>query len=231
MKYQIQNQDIELDLDDNVFSPSSHGSAALGSVIKINPGEMVLDIGTGTGLLAILAAKLGGKVTAVDVMPEAISLARRNAEKNNVSLDIKTGSLFAPVGGNIYDVIIANVPQENLSPTIINSLPPEQVAGMHGGENGNEILLKLLHLAPAFMHKKSRLYVVVYSMSDFRKSLTEITQKYNARLLNFHTGPVKDFVYSDIQYYQLQAKKEIINIYKRGSEYWADLFVFELSLK
>ncbi len=231
MKYQIQNQNIELDLDDNVFSPSPHGSAALGSVIKVNPGETVFDIGTGTGLLAILAAKLGGKVTAVDIVSDAINLTLKNAKKNNISLSVKTGSLFASVEGNIYDVIIANVPQEHLSPNILNSLPPKKVIGMNGGNKGNEILLKILHSAPAFMHKESRLYVVVYSMSDFRTSLRKITQKYNAKLLNYYAGPVKDFVYSDIQYYELQTKKGDIDIYKQGNEYWADLFVFELMLK
>ena len=231
MNYQIQNQEIELILDDSVFIPSPHGSSALGSSVRINPGETVLDIGTGTGLLAIFAAKLGGKVTAVDIMPEAIELARKNAEKNNVAIDVFFGNLFSPVQGSIYDVIIANVPQENLSPDIINSFSPEKVIGMHGGEKGNEILLRVLYSAAAFMHKKSRLYVAVYSMSDFRTSLREITKRYHAELLNFYTGPVKDFVYSDILYYESQMNKGNISIYKQGNEYWADLFVFELSLK
>ena len=231
MKYNIQNQDIELEVNINVFEPSLHGSSALGSVIKVNKGDTVLDMGTGTGLLAILAAKLGGIVTAVDLVSDAIELTRKNAERNNVVIDAKVGSLFTPVQGSIYDVIIANVPQENLSPNIINSLSPKKVIGMHGGENGNAILLKTLELSPSFMHKDSRLYVVVYSMSDFRTSLKVITEKYKARLLNFYTGPVKEFVYSDIKFYEIMAKKGGINIYKQGNGYWADLFIFELSLK
>lgn len=231
MKYQIQNQNINLDLNDNVFTPSPHGSSALGSSIKITPGETVLDVGTGTGLLAILAAKLGGLVTAIDVVSDAITTTKKNAEKNNVSINVLSGDLFEPVKGKIYDVIIANVPQENLSPNIINSMPPKKVIGMDGGRNGNEILLKVLHSASLFMHQNSRLYVVVYSMSDFRKTIKKINEMYNTKLLDFYTGPVKEFVYKDIQYYETQTKSGGIDIYKRGDEYWADLFVFELSIK
>lgn len=231
MKYKIQDQNIELELNNNVFKPSPHGSSALGNMIRVNSGETVLDIGTGTGLLAILAAKLGGQVTAVDIVPDAINLARKNAKKNKVAIDIRNGNLFAPVQGNVYDVIIANVPQENLSPNIIKSLPSKKVISMHDGERGNEIILKTIQAASFFMHKKSRLYLVVYSMSDFRTSLHEITKKYNAKLLNFYTGPVKEFVYADIKYYKSKNKNGAVSIYKRGKEYWADLFVFELNLK
>jgi len=231
MNYTIQDQNIELELDENVFQPSPHGSSALGNVIKINPGETVLDVGTGTGILAILAAKLGGKVTAVDLVSDAINLTKKNADINHVSIDVGVGNLFSSVEGNIYDVIIANVPQENLSPNIVDSLSPKKVIGMDGGKNGNEVLLKMLQLAPSFMSKNSRLYVVIYSMSDFRTSLREITDKYNAKLLNFYSGPVKEFVYLDVEYYELLVKRGSINIYKNGDKYWADLFVFELSLK
>jgi release factor glutamine methyltransferase len=231
MEYKIQNQNIELELNDDVFKPSPHGSSALGSAIKIKPNETVLDVGTGTGLLAILAAKLGGKVTSVDILPQAVELARKNIKKNNVSVDVMVGDLFEPVKNNIYDVIIANIPQENLSPNVILSSSKETIIGMHGGKNGNEILLKVIRSANSFMHENSRLYVVVYSMSNFRESIAEITTRYDTKLINFYTGEVKDFVYSDIDWYEEQSKKGLLNVYKQGEKYFADLFVFELKLK
>lgn len=60
------------------------------------PGDRVLDLGTGTGILAIAAAKLGARsVTAVDVDPEAVSVAAGNVELNGVSgrVDLWQGSL------------------------------------------------------------------------------------------------------------------------------------------
>ena len=67
MEYVIQGKKINIDLEDFVFKPSIHGSSALGNSIKINKNEKVLDIGTGTGLLAILSAKLGGIVSKIMV--------------------------------------------------------------------------------------------------------------------------------------------------------------------
>ena len=118
MEYVIQGKKINIDLEDFVFKPSIHGSSALGNSIKINKNEKVLDIGTGTGLLAILSAKLGGIVSATDILPQAIFLAKNNAKKNNVNINIKLGNIFEPFKNKKFDVIIANVPQENLSPKV-----------------------------------------------------------------------------------------------------------------
>jgi len=230
MEYELQGQTIKLELSENVFKPSPHGTVAIGRAMRINSGETVLDIGTGTGLLAILAAKLGGKVTAVDLVPDALKLAKKNATENNVSLDIRGGDLFSSVDGNIYDVIIANVPQENLSPKVINAMSHKKVVSMSGGERGGEMLVKILEDAPSFMHQNSRLYIVIYSLSNFRESFKKL-HNYNARLLDFYSSPVKDFVYSDPVYYELQNEKGDISIYKNNDEYWADIFVFELRLK
>jgi len=231
-EYTIQNQKIYLDLNEKVFQPSLHGSSALGESIRIKQGESVLDLGTGTGLLAILSAKLGGVVTATDILPEAVELAKINSKKNGISIDIRLSNLFDAIKPTqTFDVIIANVPQENLSPKLLSSLPPEVITGMHGGINGNEILQKVLQKAPPHMHSKSRMYVVVYSMSNFRTSLKNIMEIYNGELINFHTGPVKDFVYNDVEWYEHQSKDGLISIYRKKNKYFADLFVFELRLK
>lgn len=230
MKYLIQNQRINIDLHKDVFSPSPHGSSALGESIKINSGESVLDIGTGTGLLAILAAKLGGKVTATDILSEAIQLAKNNSLKNKVDINVKKSDLFGSINGK-FDVIIANVPQEVLSPKIISSYEKNKVIGMNGGENGNEILLKVLKDAPNYMTEKTRLYIVVYSLSNFRESLLNVLENYTVKLVNFYTGPVKDFLYEDIEWYERQLAKGFINMYRKEDKYFADLFVFELKLK
>lgn len=70
----------------------------------------VLDLGTGCGIQAIIAAEKASKVVATDINPHAIECARENAKLNNVELDLRQGDLFEPVAGEKFDLIIFNLP-------------------------------------------------------------------------------------------------------------------------
>ena len=71
-------------------------------------GKSVLDVGAGTGVLAIVAAKLGAQATGVDIDPITIPIARENAARNSVNVIVAEGGLDdAP--GALFDIIIANL--------------------------------------------------------------------------------------------------------------------------
>ncbi len=71
--------------------------------------QRVLDFGTGSGVLAILACKLGAKsCTAIDISESAIENTLENADKNQVSLKVVPGTLDV-VGKNQFDIILANI--------------------------------------------------------------------------------------------------------------------------
>jgi len=165
--FYIQGKEIIICSNPLVFHPSPHGTKGLGENIKISKGESVLDIGTGTGILAILAAKMGGKVLAVDILDDAVGCAVQNALLNKTDMLVFKSDLFQKVPKRKYDVIIANVPQELLSPKIIKNSRPEIVIGMHGLGDGSKLLIKTLKQAKEFMKSTSRLYVVVYTMSGW----------------------------------------------------------------
>lgn len=74
---------------------------------SVRPGMRVLDLGTGSGILAIAAAKLGADVLALDIDPAAVRSARENAEKNAVKIEVKKGSLDEAEGP--FDLIVANL--------------------------------------------------------------------------------------------------------------------------
>lgn len=76
-------------------------------------GELLaLDVGTGSGIGAIFAARLGYRVVGVDLNPEAVRCARINVLLNDLEgrIEIRVGDLFAPVAGETFDLVLFNPP-------------------------------------------------------------------------------------------------------------------------
>jgi ribosomal protein L11 methyltransferase len=73
----------------------------------------VLDLGTGTAVLAIACARRGARVVAVDVDPLAADAARDNAERNDVAVDVRLGGIET-VDGERFDVVVANLDSATL---------------------------------------------------------------------------------------------------------------------
>ncbi|HHW10060.1 MAG TPA: 50S ribosomal protein L11 methyltransferase [Firmicutes bacterium] len=116
LSYTPQPEDILLILDPGMaFGTGHHPTtqmclAELEQVVK--PGQRVLDLGTGSGILAIAAAKLGAaQVTAVDISPEAVEVAAENAGRNQVegAITFLAGTLADISEENRFDVIVANI--------------------------------------------------------------------------------------------------------------------------
>jgi len=92
--------------------------AAVSDAVAGRAGLSVLDVGTGSGLLAIAARKLGaGRTAAVDVDPVAVRVAGENAARNGVALEL-SGAPPAEVPGT-FDLVVANI----LANTLVELAP------------------------------------------------------------------------------------------------------------
>jgi release factor glutamine methyltransferase len=102
----------------------------------------VLDLCTGSGAIAVaLARELpGAVVVATEISPEAAAIARRNAERNAVAerVEVRVGDLWAPVSGEVFDVIVSNPPY--VASATIATLAPEvrrePRLALDGGQDG-----------------------------------------------------------------------------------------------
>ncbi|MEZ0492430.1 methyltransferase [Kineococcus sp. TBRC 1896] len=86
-------------------------SLTLASATVRTPVGRVLDVGTGCGIQALHASRHARRVTATDTSERALDLAAVNAALNEVSLDLRHGSLFGPVrDGELFDLVVSNPP-------------------------------------------------------------------------------------------------------------------------
>lgn len=79
---------------------------------EIAPDAAVLDMGTGSGVCALVAARRARRVVAVDVSPAAVRCARLNALLNDLDrrVDVREGDLFSPLEGQRFDLVLFNPP-------------------------------------------------------------------------------------------------------------------------
>jgi SAM-dependent methyltransferase len=127
------------------------------------PGRTMLELGCGTGLLAVLGARLGARVVGTDVDARTLELARVNAEANGVRVDLRAGSLCDPIqGADRFDWCVANLPHKPARTP--DALPLSQ----HGGEDGDRLFREALNCLPGRQPPGGRLLFFLHSLPDPR---------------------------------------------------------------
>jgi ribosomal protein L3 glutamine methyltransferase len=141
-------------LDSHFGGDGDEADALLG-----DPAEVahVLDLCTGSGCLAILAARsfANARIDAVDVSKEALAVAARNVGEHGLEERVRLyrGDLFNPIEDQRYDLIISNPPYVDAEG--MAGLPPECLAepklAFDGGTDGLDLVRRILDEAPAHL--------------------------------------------------------------------------------
>jgi release factor glutamine methyltransferase len=174
-----------------VFRPRSD-ALLLAAVVRerrLARGARVLDLFTGSGVLAVAAAREGASaVTAVDLSRRAVLAARLNGRRNGVRVRALHGDLFAPVAGERFDLITANPPYLPGD----DELPRGGASrAWEGGADGRVLVDRLCAAAPAHLAPGGRLLIVQSSLTGERETLDRLADAgLRARVLVRRRGPL-----------------------------------------
>ncbi|HTZ40771.1 MAG TPA: 50S ribosomal protein L11 methyltransferase [Syntrophales bacterium] len=150
-------------------------SIELARLLDIQPGERVLELGSGSGFLSLTAARLGaGQVVAVDIDPRALESTVENARLNGLSdrIDVRAGSWFEALRqGERFDVMIATPPQT----------PGRRHFGPRfGGPRGTRHLLAIVDGAAGRLEPcRGRLWIMAISIANLSEVMMRLRERFD----------------------------------------------------
>lgn len=154
-------QGVAFYVDERVIVPRSYIGELLAGEAEFLPApdtvKSVLDLCTGSGCLAILAAYAypDAEICAVDLSGAALEVATRNVDEHGMSgrVALFEGDLFAPLGARKFDLILTNPPYVGAAAAA--AFPPEYraepIVAHAGGEDGLDIVRRIIADAPAHL--------------------------------------------------------------------------------
>ena len=149
---------FSLTMSPTVFAPSKT-SVVLAEALEVNPGEVVIDVGCGSGVLSLVAARLdAAKVYGCDVSADAVAAARANALRLGLDdrTEFRVGNLLEPVKDVEADVMIGDVSGIPDPVAEITGWFPE---GRGGGPTGAELPVAMLEGMGDCLKHGGRLYL------------------------------------------------------------------------
>ena len=121
---------------------------------RLRPGMRVLDIGTGSGALAVSLAKLGGaRMTAADVSDAALAIAQENAKRNGADVRFVKSDCFEALAGERFDMIVSNPPYIDAQEMaeLMPEVRREPELALFGGLDGLDYYRRIAAQAPAHL--------------------------------------------------------------------------------
>ncbi len=168
------NMDFIINTHENVYVPAED-SYLLAENLMIEKGKSVLEIGTGSGIVAMYASKLTDEVTATDINFDAIELAESNFKANNIdNIELLFGNLFEPVKDRKFDVILFNTPY---LPTEEGEVIEDNLNyAFDGGLNGRKVIDLFLNEVKNHLNDGGIVQLIQSSLSDNDETLNKLDE-------------------------------------------------------
>ena len=178
-----------------VYTPREDSYLLLSVVKKLRlRNKKVLDMGTGSGIIAIEAAKKGAIVDAVDIDPEALKLRHKG-------INVFYSDLFSNINKQ-YDYIFFNAPY----------LPKGLDPALDGGKHGYELLVRFINQLNNYLTINGKVFIVYSSLSKEEK----IIEAANNNLLSIETVKKEHYFFEDIIVAKLERNNLNKHLFRNG---------------
>lgn len=168
--------DCRFDVGEEVYEPAED-SFLFAENLHVAAGEAVLDLGTGCGILAVVAAKQGAQVTTVDLNPYAIRCAKANAKLNGVAgrVGFVRGDLFSALrAGVAFDVVVFNAPY---LPSLEDEAETWLARAWAGGADGRLIIDRFISEVPAYLKPQGRVLLMQSTLTVVEETLRRFAKQ------------------------------------------------------
>ena len=157
---------MQIRISETTFKPTTISTLIAGEMI-VDDGDIVMDIGCGSGVLSIIAVKLGAThVHSVDKSPDVAEVGHHNANENGVGdrISFSSGDLFGPIADDVTaDVIIGDV--SGIPDTLADDSGWFPTKG-GGGARGSELPIRMLEDARRRLSPGGRIYLPTGTLQD-----------------------------------------------------------------
>ena len=166
-----------------VYAPQHDSLLLIEAMKQTNAvgGRAVLDLCTGSGVVAIAAARLGARhVTAYDICPDAVRCARGNAAAADVVVDTRVGTWESALRAGPYDIVVSNPPYVPTGPDAHLEEIPGAVGpawAWNAGTDGRLVLDPLCDAAPTLLDEEGTMLIVQSEFADADQTVRRLRRR------------------------------------------------------
>jgi len=163
-------------ISDNVYEPAED-SILFAENLTVEEGSFVLDMGTGCGLLGIVAAAKAAKVVCIDINPYGVRCAKKNAELNGVGsrAHFIQADLFKSLKAEkVFDSVLFNAPY---LPTDKGEAGSWLALAWSGGISGRDVIDRFIDEVAGYLKSTGNILLMQSTHSDVDKTLQRFEEK------------------------------------------------------
>lgn len=210
---------MDLQVGQATFRPTTI-SSLLADSLHFKPGSVVVDVGCGSGILSIIAAKLGAsKVYGIDAADGTAEVAMANAVTHGVAdlVEFAQGDMFGPLAADIEaDVVIGDV---SGIPDEIASVSGWFPSGLSGGPTGAELPMRMIEESKRILRKGGQLFLPTGSLQDENSILDKARSVFGSmKKLAERNIPLPSALAEDPAVLRM-LKEKVIALTQRGSRF------------